>query len=267
MRWAILALLLCGGGAFSAETGSPTEAKPQDIALIAGDVLHANALEFLGLTFRDVVAKPGYSGGELRFDDCHARAYGGNVTGALAVTLQDGVYTARFEVTDCDVAAVVRQFGSPPDNFAGRLSGWIELHMPAGRVDLLIGRGEITVSNGTLVQLPLLANLLIGDPQSTRGKDRFEARFELRDNRIQVLNAKLISPAAKIAMKGTIGFDGDLRLLLAPKFSFDLVDQVPGLGGVVAPFLGSLTARVARAVVRGQITRPVIVLNPFKGAE
>jgi hypothetical protein len=256
---ALLALVALAASASAADTvRTPTYS-----AFISGEVLHANTLEFAGLAFRDVVTVPLFAGRTLSFTDCQATAYGGTIAGRVDVEVDTGLYHVRCEVKDIDLGTVLREFGGNNANVGGVVGGWIDLTIPAGKADQLIGRGEITVERGSLVQLPLLANLLIGDPSSHKGQDSAMARFELRDSQIQIIVARLNSPAARIAIKGSIGFDGDLRLYLIPKFKFDLIDQFPGLGPIVAPVLSSVTSRVARALVRGQVTKPVMVINPF----
>jgi hypothetical protein len=226
-------------------------------------VLHANTLEFLGLTFRDVVTRPLYRGTTLSFSECQARAYGGTITGTIDLDVKEAVYSCRLEVREVAIGTIMREFGGNNAGVAGTLAGWIELTVPAGKPEQMHGKGELTITKGSMVQLPLLANLLIGDPSGHKGQDSLTARFEFRDGQAQVLDARLMSPAASIFIHGAIGFDGDLRLFLVPKFKFDLVDQFPGLGPLVAPLLSSVTSRVARALVRGQVTKPVLVINPF----
>ncbi len=260
----------------TAPAAAPATSTAAYTARISGEVLHANTLEFAGLAFRDVVAKPLYAGTTLSFTECQATAYGGKVTGHVELLMDvdangekteaakdGGSYHCHFEVDGVDLGTLLSEFGGNNANVDGVVAGWIDLEIPARHPQLMTGRGELAIAKGSLVQLPLLANLLIGDPSNSKGQDSAMARFEFRDSQIQVLVARLSSPACKIAIKGTVGFDGDLRLYLIPKFKFDLIDQFPGLGPIVAPLLSSVTSRVARALIRGQITKPVLVINPF----
>jgi hypothetical protein len=260
----LLALLaLAGCGATADQDQSANNGSILANATVSGEVLHANTLEFAGLAFRDVVTKPLYRDRVLSFTECQATAYGGRITGEVALDLDSGVYHCHCEAQDVDLGTVLSEFGGNNAAVGGTLSGWVDLEIPIRQPDKMKGRGEINVAKGSMVQLPLLANLLIGDPTSSKGQDSASARFEFSDGQIHVLVGRLNSPACRIAIKGTIGFDGDLRLYLIPRFKFDLIDQFPGLGPVVAPLLSSVTSRVARALVRGQVTKPVMVINPF----
>lgn len=258
-----LLMALCVAGAASAAEEPEPPLAEQWPMRIGGEVLHANTLEFAGLAFRDVVARPRFDGRVLSFLGCEATAYDGRVGAEVHIDLDNGDYHVRCEFSGIDLGTVVAAFGGNNANVAGVAAGWLELDIPTRRAGSITGRGEVQVASASLVQLPLLANLLIGDPSSSKGQDSASARFECREGQIHVLAGRLVSPAARIAIKGTIGFDGDLRLYLIPRFKFDLIDQFPGLGPIVAPLLSSVTSRVARALIRGQITKPVMVINPF----
>jgi hypothetical protein len=235
---------------------------------IAGDVLHANTLEFGQFALRDVVATPRYQGRDLRFHDATASAYGGTVTGDLTIHFpapgdDATVYDGTLAVANGDLGMLLRQFGGNTDNLSGIVHGWVRFRVPAGRLDQMSGEGAVTVEKATLVQLSLLTTLLAGDPTADRGKDRLDVRFRIADGRLHLSNTRLTSPSARVAISGSIGLDGSLRLALVPSLAFRLVDGIPGLGTVVAPALTSLGTRMARLLVRGQITDPVLVPDPF----
>jgi hypothetical protein len=230
---------------------------------IDGEILHADTLEFAGLTLRDVVARPRLADGVLTFADCQARAYNGSVTGWYAIRLGGpGLppeHRCHVELANADLAALARSRGSTSQDIAGRISGWFDLVIPADQSDRMTGRGELRITEASLVQLPWLLSLLASDPLSGRGRDQLEARFEIRNGRIELLWAKLTSPAADLTARGSIDFDGNLRLVVAPKLPFRLIDSVPVLGPVLAGGLSHLTSSVSRAVVRGQVSKPVVM--------
>ncbi len=233
------------------------------VTRISGNVLHANTLEFDGLAFRDVVAKPLYEGDILDFSDCQATAYGGQVTGSIQLNLITGSYHCHCEVIDVDLGTVLSEFGGNNANVAGVISGRAEFDIPASHPELMTGNGELTVTKASLVQLPLLTNLLIGDPGGSKSRDTASAHFELADERINISGGKLNSPACKISFNGYIGFDGDLRINLIPYFKFNIVSDIPGLGSLVAPLLSTASSKVGRALIRRQLTKPVLIINPF----
>jgi hypothetical protein len=252
-----LASLMVGSLSFAAEGGTGL------IPRVDGEVVHADLVEIGPLTLRDAVGRPEIKGRELVFSGCQARAYLGTVTGIVAIGLSDSLVRARIDLAGGDLDKIVRQFGANPDGLGGQVDGWLEFTVPAERPDQLAGRGAVTVAKASLVQLPLLASLLVGDPAAAKGQDLFEATFEIREGKVRLTRAMLTSPSARVELKGSVGLDGECNLLLSPAFSFQLVDKVWGIGPLVAPMLSLASSKVARAVLRGQISDPVLVIDPF----
>ena len=239
------------------------------LPFVSGEVLHANTVEYWMLTFRDVVTRPELKGRQLTFDRCQGKAYGGMIYGSLMVDLplpdagKDAAlnYHARFEVAKIDLATLLRQLGGNAEGLDGEMAGWFEFTLSGDHPEGLTGRGELTIRHGSLVQLPVLANLLVGDPGASKGQDRLDARFDMNEGRVNLVFCRLDSPAAKISVAGSIGFDGDLRLNLEPTFANKLTDTITG--GFATVLLNPLTRRAGRFIVRGQITSPVLVADPF----
>lgn len=235
-----------------------------DAARIEGDVLHANTLEVAGLAFRDVNAYPQYADGKLTFANIEAKAYRGRVTGRYAIQLAGArVHHCRFDVAGLDLAVMARSLGATTEQLGGDVDGWLQLTIPVGDPDGLRGRGEATVTKGTLVQLPFLVNLLTGNPTAARGKDNLTVRYEIHDRKVHVLFARLDSPVVQLAMEGWIGFDGSLNLVVAPRLPFSVINKAPLIGPWLAGGLSRLAGRVGRAYVRGHVSQPVITINPF----
>lgn len=232
---------------------------------VDGEVMHANTLEVIGLAFRDITAKPRYAAGRLEFVGIEAKAYRGRAKGWYAIDLlgEPRWHHCSFEVTGVDLATLTRSLGSTNDQLAGRVDGWFEMTLPVGERPGITGRGQIDITDGTLVQLPLLVSFLAGNPAAARGKDRLTARFQLRDGGIDLLWLRLESPAIRLAAQGRIGFDGRLEIEISPRLPFELLRNVPLLGGWAATGLSRLAGSVTRAYVRGHISQPVIVIDAF----
>lgn len=246
-----------------------TKAAEQNLLpLVSGEVLHANTVEFGLLSFRDVVTRPELHGRQLVFDRCQGKTYGGMVYGSLTVDLPPAdhpdaptMYRGRFELAKADLATVLRQLSGNQQNLSGEVSGWLEFSLLSDRPEQMSGRGELTIHKASLVQLPVLANLLVGDPAGAKGQDQLDTRFEIGEGKLNLVFARLDSPAAQISITGHIDFSGDLRLGIEPAFTNKVADAVTG--GVATFLLNPLTRRAARFAVRGQITHPVLVSDPF----
>lgn len=233
-------------------------------ATIAGEVLHANTLVIGNFALSDVVAKPNLAAQILTFSDCRASAYGGSVVGALTIDFQTNRERCVLDADNVDLIALLADFGASPENFGGKLSGHIELSFPAGHVDEMVGRGTFAIRDGNLVELPFLANLLVGDISNTRGQDSAEGAFEISDRLVKFSSASITMPKGRLLINGTVSLDGDLRLRVIPHVGNLLgLGSVPLLGKVLENVFGSATSYVARALVRGHISKPQVVMNPF----
>jgi hypothetical protein len=253
-RWLLACLLATAAAAADGDTL---------VAAVEGEILHADTIEVAGFRLRDVVATPRMLGRELQFAQIQAKAYGGNLTGIVAVGLDDELVRARLDLAQVDLDRVLREWRGNPSSLVGGVSGWIEFTMPSGRPDQINGRGHLRLDGGNLLQLPMLALLLAGDPTASKNQDVLDMPFELKDGRIHIQAGTLASPSASLQFTGTIGIDGSLRLLVVPTFAFNLVDRIWGIGTLVTPVLTMASSQLARAAVRGRLSEPVIVLDPF----
>lgn len=269
----ILALAVGAGAAWAgrlgaAEAPGATEASApaasEISATIAGEVLHANTLELGNFSLSDVVARPTLVDQVLTFSDCRASAYGGTAVGSLTVEFRTNKERCVLDVDNVDLIALLSDFGATPENFGGKLSGHIELTFPSGHLDQMAGRGTFAIRDGNLVELPFLANLLVGDISNTRGQDSAEGTFEISDRLVKFSSATITMPKGRLLITGTVSLDGDLRLRVIPHVgNFLGLGSVPLLGKVLENVFGSATSYVARALVRGHISKPQIVMNPF----
>jgi len=255
-----LALALVGAAAFAADGDA--------FALtVAGEIVHADTItvrrDRVVLSVQDATAVPRMVGGTMMLENGQARAYGGAVTGSGAIALADGDQEWRIGLKGLDLGAMLRALDAGDDGVGATFDGWAEVFLPGGEIAAATGRGELLLREADLLRFGPLANLLIGDPSGQVHADTAEVRFDLADGRIRLRATRIVSPAAEVHVRGTIGLDGTLDLVVVPYPRFKTVKSVPGIGGVAAWLLGAASSRVARASVRGDIADPVVTLNPF----
>ncbi|MBA3686078.1 MAG: YdbH domain-containing protein [Planctomycetes bacterium] len=248
-------LLLAATAIAAAEPNVPAFA-----AGIDGEVLHANVVRWLGLNLHDVAAKPVLDRQVLRFADCTARAYRGTVTATMIFDLAAETQSFQLNVADVDLATFLSEFAGVANGTAGIVSGTLDLSVAGGKVT---GTGDVSVRNGTLVQMGPLSSLLAGDPTRGGGRDQARARLVFDGGRVQFKGGIIESPGVVVKLHGSIGFDGTVDLVLIPYPEFALIQVVPGVGDALSWLLGSASSRLARAAVRGHISKPAIVLSPF----
>jgi hypothetical protein len=260
-------VLLCLAGALAA--GDAAALPIGDQARVDGEAIHADAIEIGRLALSDASAKPVFANQILTLADCRANAYGGTVTGTITIDLHTNVNRTRcdLKLTGLDLGAVVAELGGSADNLAGRLTASIDISFPNGKVEEAVGHGNLAIKDGNLVELSWLTNLLVGDLSNTRGQDVAEAGFIIGGNDgdgvIRITHATITLPKTRILLSGTVNLAGELRLLVIPHVTGGLLGELWLVGKVIGNVLSFTSSRVARAVVRGHVSKPVVVINPF----
>lgn len=224
-------------------------------------VLHAATVEILGFRLHDVSVEPRMTGRLVRFEKLSAQAYGGTVGGWIELDLDPTrpEYRGDLTVTGADLAMLLRAHGLGGDQVSGTVDGRFAFRMPADRPQAITGQGTLTVTEGTLVQLSVLANVLVGDPNQARGKDRASATMAVAAGRIQVQQARIESPVGTIALRGTVDLGGQLNLAASSRPRGGVFRPIPLLGDVAV----WATAKLARYAIRGTLSSPELRLNPF----
>lgn len=272
LRWGMLLLLLaCWAGA--GEAPATTDL----VATIEGEAIHLNELVVGPLMLGDVAAKPLLKDRVLTFTDCQASFYGGEVRGGITLDLTKEITSVVAEIRGVDLNALLAALGSTADSYTGRLDGKVELSFPTNDVRQAIGKAEVHITNGNLVEMSFLTNLLVGNVTNVRNQDRADVIAEIRqpaelgdgrtprDSIIHLSSAQIVlaKDQGQVLISGTISLGGDLKLLVVPKVAGGLLSQVSFVGKWFGAALALASSRVARAVVRGTVSRPVVVLNPF----
>jgi hypothetical protein len=233
------------------------------VATIEGEAIHANELTIAGLILNDVAALPALANQVLTFSGCQATLYGGTVKGTIAMDFTAARVRIVADLAGVDLAGLLQGLGSSSESYSGRVSGRLDLTFPLGRPNEAQGHGRLEIVDGNLVELSFLTNLLVGDVANVRGQDNAEASFDVRDGQVVLSSARVTLPKGTVLVSGSISLEGDLRLLVIPRVSGGLLSQVWVVGKWFGAALAVASSRVARVVVRGNITRPVVVLNPF----
>ncbi|MFM2092071.1 MAG: AsmA family [Planctomycetota bacterium] len=243
--WLAVAVLAAGEPALTVDRG----------------VLHAASVEILGFRLHDVSVEPRMEGRVVRFERLAAQAYGGSVGGWIEIDLDPGraEYRGDVTITGVDLALLLRAHGLGGESVGGTVDGRFAFRMPADRPQAITGQGVLTVRDGTLVQLSVLANVLVGDPNQARGRDRASATVAVAAGRIQVQQARITSPVGLIALRGTVGIDGSLDLAASSRPRGGVFRPIPLVGDVAV----WATAKLARYAIRGTLAAPELRLNPF----
>lgn len=245
------------------------------VATIDGEAIHLNELVIGPLLLNDVAARPTLVDRVLSFNDCQAACYGGQVRGRISLDLVNNRTHVVATVEGVDLASLLAGLGSTAEGYTGRVDGRLDVSFPTDDVRKLEGRARVTVSNGNLVEMSFLTNLLVGNVGNVRDQDSAEVAVEFRrpadsgdgraprDSIIRLASVRVTLPQAVVLISGRISLDGDLHLLVVPKIGGGVLSQVWFVGKWFGAALALASSRVARVVVRGTVSRPAVVLNPF----
>jgi len=127
----------------------------------------------------------------------------------------------------------------------------------------LQGPGQIEISGGRLVFIPAvraLAAAMDALSQLTGGgalSDQFEANFHMEGQGVEVERFELTTPAIGAAGSGTIGYTGELDMVV----SGGPVKRLTKLLGKVGNVLGEVTGGLVRYRVRGTVADPSVSVH------
>ena len=270
-----LAALIAGFALNHAIAGEPSPTSDLTVTIDGESAIHLNELAMGLLTLNDVATTPRLINGVMTFEHCQAACYGGNVSGTITVDLSTNQTRVVATVTDVDLSSLLAGLGSTNDFYSGRLTGDLDFAFPTSDVRKAVGRGRLTISEGNLLEMSFLTNLVVGNVSNERNQDRADVSFEIRqpnsvdgnlaqpDSVIHLSSAQITMPQGIILISGDMTLDGGLSLMVVPKIGGGVFSKVPLVGQWFGSALAIFSSRVARAVVRGTITKPVVVINPF----
>lgn len=230
--------------------------------LVDGEGVQVEHMTLLDMDFHDVVTSPQIADGVLTLGNLGARAYGGQVTGSMTVSLQKGDINLALDVRDLRLGTFLQGYVGI-DGYDGIIDGHLELHLPQGTWSKATGRGTLRLRGGRVIQAPGLAKLLFGDPGAVDGRDRGWASFTIKKGVIRFEQAVIDNDSFHVLVKGQILAKGGLDLQISPFAKLDHFGMLPGIGDLAGFLLSRLTGRIARFDVTGHISNPQLSSDPF----
>jgi AsmA-like C-terminal region len=263
MMMRLCLLMSLGAALFAGDAPTTTITDGPYSASIAGEIIHTNEMDIGSLKLTDVVSRPEFRDNVLTFHECQARVFGGIARGTLTIDFTAKTVRIVANVEQAALSTLLSAYGGNAEAYSGLINGEIDLSFPLNKLEDASGRGSLKISNGNLIELSFLINLLVGDVSNVRDQDTAEANFEINAGTIRLSSARVVMPKGILLISGTILFDGSLRLLVIPRLSGGLLGQVWFVGKWFGSAMAFASSHVARAVVRGTLSRPVVVINPF----
>jgi hypothetical protein len=224
--------------------------------VVRSERLHADSVTVAGLEFTDVAGRMVIDADGTRLTGLTGHAYGGTVVGAIAVNQQD--IRLQLIVRDLDLASFVADFGQRESGLAGTADGEVVLRFGDNANDRIQGSGTLRLRQGSVISLPFLAEVLLGNPLADKGQDRIDIDFSLANNRIRLHRIRAQNPSISITGSGTIDLFGQLDITLIPRAGLRVTSWIPLLGRLINTGVGTISGILGRCEIVGPITHPVI---------
>jgi uncharacterized protein involved in outer membrane biogenesis len=163
---------------------------------------------------------------------------GGTISGSVSVNYATGMaYAVDVQLTNSDVARLLQDAGSKPV-VTGKLNITTAL-TGAGGVPTIVGSGRVLVSNGKLMEIPLLnvlATVLQVSALSDLSFDQCLLEYSISNNVMQTPVIRVTSPHVQITGSGSVALDKytlnhQMRITF-PKGTFD--GALPGIRDLFA---------------------------------
>lgn len=153
----------------------------------------------------------------LAFSNISAKAAEGSITGKFEMRLQevDSPFTATVQFHDLQADKLLTNAGGPAGMIQGRLEGSLEATGKTAESNALSGHGEIVLHNGKLQQYSLLialGQILKIDELTQLQLEQAEVKYRISPGLVTIDQLILRSPNLRLTAKGTINFNGRLRL-------------------------------------------------------
>ena len=182
---------------------------------------------------------------------------GGALKGSLSLQPKvPGIsFNADLKLTEGDVSKLMNETAWAPNQFFGRIDGFVEMHGTVRKLVKVEGKGALSLTGAEIkgfeffstiadgLHIPELADLKLGDSST---------EFRLGDEKVFIDSLALNSPAVKVLAKGLVRLNGriavDARLALAgstiqqlPDFVREFVANVNGENGIDFKVGGTLS--------------------------
>ncbi|TWT86909.1 hypothetical protein Mal64_37390 [Pseudobythopirellula maris] len=186
-----------------------------------------------------------------------AKAYGGELR--LNARLEHAgrpKYGLAMTIEGADLARFASEYLQRQESLTGRVDGRLELRGDGPSIYGLEGRGEMTISDAQVYELPLMVSMLKvlrnRTPDAT-AFNRCESKFTLRGDVIEFQDLDLLGDAVSLYGRGEAKFDRELNLVF-----HSLVGRNELAIPVLRNFVGQASEQFWRVRVLGTTDKPDI---------
>lgn len=230
-----------------------------------------------GVRFEGLAAPVDWHDGLLVAEPVQGLLSGGQLEGALRLSTGPvRGYEGRIQVRELDVGRLKDDLAPTGAPYAGRGFLVATFRNPTGTRSGLQARGDVSVREGRLGELPAVANLFLALGSMLPGDNRptfetLDATFSLADEVVRLQPVVIAGPMTTLPGRGRIDLDGQVDITFQPHFIKSLLLPVlmplPVIGDLLKALLREDLVYAVR--VHGDMGNPrtEVVFLPFLRGE
>ncbi len=220
---------------------------------------------------------PSSGNGTVEARRFHARLAGGRVEGTARIRF--GLhrnFTTELGLSQLDLELITRGYLDSKRPTSGKVSGSISLRgIDTYRSETYSGRADLTLQDASVLDLPVFRALdrFLGGPAGGGVFEQGELHAQINNRQIIVEQLALFGRVAQLHGEGTVGFDGQLNLVvlvntnqLIAETGQALIALIPGLrngrgGSATLQVSNYLSNKLLKVRVSGTVRNPVVMID------
>ncbi|MGR3320112.1 MAG: hypothetical protein ACUZ8O_16715 [Candidatus Anammoxibacter sp.] len=211
-------------------------------------------------------------GNLISADNFVGKCYGGNVNGTIQMDTGDTSikYTGDFKFDEIDMEQLFKTFFKTNQEWPGLLSGKIKFDQGGKNQNKLNANGYITLKEGNISDVPIALSIIKILNFGLPTKVVFHSgriNFFIKNNMIEITEAKIYSDTLELVAKGRVSFDGRLDITVIVEFTKNTLRDIPVFGPLFDFVIGGVRKKLTKIHVGGTISEPeshLAMLKPIK---
>ncbi|MGR3219552.1 MAG: hypothetical protein ACUZ8H_07010 [Candidatus Anammoxibacter sp.] len=211
-------------------------------------------------------------GNLVSVDNFVGKCYGGNVNGSIRMTTGGTSlkYNGDINFDEMDMEQLFKTVFKTDQKWSGLLSGKVTVDRGSKKQNELNASGHIILKEGSISDVPVALSIIkilnFGLPTKVVfHSGRID--FIIKNDIIEIIEAKIYSDTLELVAKGTVGFDGKLDITVIVEFTKNTLRDIPIFGQLFDFVIGGVRKRLTKVHVSGTITEPeshLAMLKPIK---
>ena len=208
-------------------------------------------------------------GDSISADNINGKCFNGNVNGAIKVDVEKSFfkYDGTFSFNDVEMETLFRNLFKTDQEWPGLLSGKVKFDRVSKEQNQLFAAGHVNLKEGNISDVPAALSVInilnFGLPTKVVFRSG-RIDFVIKDDIIEITEAKVYSDTVELVARGTVGFNGDLDVKVIVEFTKNTLKDIPIVGPLFDFVVGGVRKRLTKVHVMGTIAEPTSRLSVFE---